>query len=603
MVVKKKVAKKKVVKKKPVDWVKAGEKAKLLAFKTIPEQESGLDKIASKFDIPKTPLRKIIKDVEIEKEKSEKKAEKELENSQRLKEKEIKLKELAEKQLEKEKIKLEKEAKKEEKLQQKEEDAAEKEAKKQQVKLMLDELEGTWETCDDDLFIQIFEADWRKCVHYFTQRLMKDYHFKVFDDNEDIIIYCEKGEKEGIYLLDAEKFIASECEKRLGEKAVIVNVKEIISKIQRTERLKIKRESIFENERDVVAVKNGVLNMKTKELNPFSPDKVFLSKANANYNHEAKCKLWDEFLRTSLPGKEGEIRTIAEFAGYTLSNDNSRQKSIITQGEGATGQSTAQEVIGNLIGEDNVTHLSIQEIEHDTFAPSRLFGKKANMNPDIPKKALGESSKVKKIIRCEKIYVQTKGKDGYSMMPIVKLWNGANQIPTTTDHSDGFFRSWLPIKFDVQFLEGDPRRIENLSGKICESEEEMSGILNWCIEGYNRLEEQGQFSKCFSIQEVKDFWLENSDTVSSFYKNMVEMDIGGEILKQEVFDKYVLYCGMLKKPAEEMNIFFKGLKNICEYKEVTPGPQAPDRRRRLQGISIISSDNKVKGGLNTGNTG
>ncbi len=597
--------KKKVAVKKP-DWKKAGAKAEALAFKSIPQQEAGLDKICLKFNVPKTPIRKIMKDVELEKEKQDKKEERKLLDKERENKQTEKIQIRKAKEEVREKKEAEKESKRQEKEQKKAERDADKEAKKQQIKLLLDELEETWETCDDDLFVQVFEADWRKGVHYFTQRLIKDYNFKVIDDNDDVIIYCSEGDNEGIYLQDAEKMIAIFCENRLGEKAVIVNVREIISKIQRTERLKISRESIFENDKNIIAVKNGIVNMNTNESEPFNPDKVFLSKANAKHNPKAVPKLWNKFLETSLPGKEGEIKTIQEYMGYTLSNDNSKQKAIITHGSGAAGQSVLQEVGGNLIGEDSITHLSIQEIEQDVFATAQLFGKKANMNPDLPKKALGESSKVKKIIRGERIHAQKKGKDGFSLRPHCKLWFGCNQIPTTSDHSDGFFRSFLPIKFNEQFLEGDPRRIEDLSRKICESEEEMSGILNWCIEGYNRLEEQGQFTKCFSIQEVKDFWLENSDTVSAFFKNMVVMTVDGEELKQDVYDKYVAYCQKMKKPEEEMNIFFKGLKNICEYKEITPGVNSFDRRRRLQGISILSLDlidNTEKEVTDTGNTG
>lgn len=463
-------------------------------------------------------------------------------------------------------------------------------SEKDMDKLKLEELQEGWRTCSDELFVELIDKDFKKAQHYFTQRLMHDHHFKVFDDNEDILVYCNEGEKEGEYLQDGDKIVQTMCESRLGEKATIVVVREVISKIQRTEKLKISRESIFNNDKDTIAVKNGILNMKTRELSNFTPDKVFLSKSNAKFIPEVEPKMWLNFLNTSLPDKEDEKKTIQEMSGYTLSNDNSRQKGFISYGAGATGQSTMQEVLAFLIGEENITNLSIQDIEHDAFAPAMLFGKKANMNPDLPKKALGESSRIKKIIRGEKLYVQKKGKDGYSMRPTVKLWNGCNQIPTTADQSDGFFRSWIVVMFEEQFLEGDPRRIEDLANKISSSEEEMSGILNWCVDGYNRLEENNRFSKCFTIQEVKDFWLENSDTVSSFYKKVIKMESTGKILKQHVYDNYVEYCEKMNKPAEEQNIFFGKLKNVCEYKEYTPPVSSQDRRRRLIGISLLPLD-------------
>ena len=577
-----------------------------LVGKDLAKQTAGIEKLCKKYFVGKTFLNKIVsneeliikrenkltKKQEIEKVKEEEKIkikkEKQEIKDKELKEKaDIKLKIQLDKDKEKEIRESEKQRIKQEKEDNKKQKELEVEVQKEIDKSKILELETNWENCNDELFTEVMEKDFKKAQHYFTQRLMHDYHFKVFDDNEEIIIYCDSGEKEGEYKQDGDKIIETICENRLGEKSTIVSAREIISKIQRIDKLKISRDSIFKNDDEIIIVKNGILNMKTKEISPFTPDKVFLNKSNAAYNPNAKCPIWMSFLNTSLLNKPKEIATIQEYSGYTISNDNNKQKGFIGYGAGATGQSTMQNVVSFLIGKESITNLSVQDIEHDTFATAMLFGKKANMNPDLPKKALGESSKVKKIIRGEDVFVQKKGKDGYSMKPTIKLWFGCNQIPTTADHSDGFFRSWLVIHFEEQFLEGDPRRIENLTDKICSSEEEMSGVLNWAIDGYNRLQENKQFSKCFSIQEVKDFWLENSDTVSSFYKKLIVMNHEEKEIKEEVYNTYVLYCEKMNKPAEEHNVFFKRLKNVCDYKEFSPSSLANDRRRRLLGIKLL----------------
>jgi len=631
------------------DYKKSSKEALKLVGKGVVKQLEGIEKLCVKYYVNKTFLKELISNEELKikkgviekakqeadiqkaKVKAEKESEKEQtkqakeEEKEKKKEKkkleeENKAKNKAEKEAEKEKARVEKEAEKEKARVEKDKIKAEKESKKEQTKqeaelnkelekLKIAELEETWKTCGDGLFADIMEKDFRKAQHYFTLRLMHENHFKVLDDNEDILVYCDTGEDEGVHLEDAEKFIATECETRLGEKSTIIIVKEIVSKIQRIKELKISRESIFEKGRDIIPVKNGILNMKTRKLSPFTHEKVFLSKSPATYEPKAIPTMWLNFLNSSLPNHEKVIDTIGEYFGYTLSNDNSRQKAIITHGEGATGQSTMQEVGGHLFGEKNISTLSIQEIEHDTFATAQLFGKKANMNPDIPKKSLSESSKIKKIIRGEKIYVQKKGRDGYFMKPIVKNFFGGNQTPTISDQSDGFFRSWIAIKFNVQFLDGDPKRIENLSGKIMDNEEEMSGILNWAIDGYNRLEDNNKFSKCSTIAEVKDFWLENSDSVSSFYKKVIVMNHEEKEIKENVYNTYVEYCELMNKPVEEQNVFFKRLKNVCDYKEFSPSNMATDRRRQLIGIKLLPLDSlniDKNGGLhikNTSNTG
>ena len=583
-ILKKTTTKKTKKKSSKPDYKKSSKEVLILIGKDLAKQTEGIEKLCKKYLVGRTFLKSIISSEELKIKKNNKANEKLALEKEKT---DIKLKIQLEKEKEKDISEKEKQKIKQNKEDKKRQKELEVDAQKEIDKSKILELETNWENCSDDLFAEVMEKDFKKAQHYFTRRLMHDYHFKVFDDNEEIIIYCDSGEKEGEYKQDGDKIIETKCENRLGEKSTIVSAREIVSKIQRIDKLKMARDSIFDNDNEIIAVKNGILNMVTKKLSPFTPDKVFLNKSNAAYNPEAKCPIWNNFLNTSLKNKPKEIATIQEYTGYTVSNDNTKQKGFIGYGAGATGQSTMQNVVSFLIGKESITNLSVQDIEHDTFATSMLFGKKANMNPDLPKKALGESSKVKKIIRGEDVFVQKKGKDGYSMKPTIKLWFGCNQIPTTADHSDGFFRSWLVIHFEEQFLEGDPRRIENLTDKICSSEEEMSGVLNWAIDGYNRLQENKQFSKCFTIQEVKDFWLENSDTISSFYKKLIVINHEEKEIKEDVYNSYVTYCDYMNKPAEEHNIFFKRLKNVCEYKEFTPSSLANDRRRRLLGIKII----------------
>ena len=80
-------------------------------------------------------------------------------------------------------------------------------------------------------------------------------------------------------------------------------------------------------------------------------------------------------------------------------------------------------------------------------------------------------------------------------------------------------------------------------------------------------------------------------------------------IKENVYNTYVEYCELMNKPVEEQNVFFKRLKNVCDYKEFSPSNMATDRRRQLIGIKLLPLDSlniDKNGGLhikNTSNTG
>ena len=52
----------------------------------------------------------------------------------------------------------------------------------------------------------------------------------------------------------------------------------------------------------------------------------------------------------------------------------------------------------------------------------------------------------------------------------------------------------------------------------------MSGILNWALEGFKRLEEQKGFTNNDSREEVQNEWLKTANSVLSFISEHIEED-------------------------------------------------------------------------------
>src|SRR5690606_37908982 len=94
-------------------------------------------------------------------------------------------------------------------------------------------------------------------------------------------IYCESGPHEGLYVTDED--LLSDWVYQLNETATSKQVDEVITYVRRRAP---KRERTTDP--DLVPVNNGVFNYKTKELMPFSPDYVFLSKSTVDFDPEAE---------------------------------------------------------------------------------------------------------------------------------------------------------------------------------------------------------------------------------------------------------------------------------------------------------------------------
>ncbi len=66
-----------------------------------------------------------------------------------------------------------------------------------------------------------------------------------------------------------------------------------------------------------IPVENGILNIKTRILSPFSPKKIFFNKIPIVFDSDKKCENIDDFLKGILK-QESDKEIVYELAGYSL---------------------------------------------------------------------------------------------------------------------------------------------------------------------------------------------------------------------------------------------------------------------------------------------
>lgn len=435
---------------------------------------------------------------------------------------------------------------------------------------LIETLNDSWETCNDSLFIQICEDDWRKAKYYFVLRILKEHTYNIngkdicgirtFEDNKEIIIYDKKT---GTHVQNGDLYLSHMIESRLKEKAENKQVNEIIESIRR--KTYYDREELNKQPKHIKPVGNGLLNLKTQELLDFTPEYIFLNKINIDYDKDAKCDKFKEFLKQVLQSKI-DIDILQEWCGYCLLNDTNYSKALLLFGDGENGKSVLLNVIKSFLGSNNVTSISLQYLESSPFAPARLFGKTANIFADLPKKALSQTSVFKMTVAGDEISGEKKGKDSFEFKPTAKMMFSCNEIPRTPDRTRGFFRRWIILKFLQHFPEGDPRRDEHLFEKL-NKKEELEGILNFAVDGLKRLVEQKAFTQNMKTYEIEEFWTRSSDSIAAFSIDMVEESIGSTEKKRDVYDTYEQYCIKNEYPLEEVNNFWRRFGDVIKFKE------------------------------------
>jgi putative DNA primase/helicase len=120
-----------------------------------------------------------------------------------------------------------------------------------------------------------------------------------------------------------------------------------------------------------------------------------------------------------------------------------------------------------------------------------------------------------------------------------KHWFDANDLPKVEGDADtdAFYNRLIMVTFTNQIPKD--KIDKSLPEKL---KLETSGILNWMLDGLDRLEENKGFTHDTDIEEIKEQYKRASDTVYSFSVDYCVIDLGKYAPKEDCFRAYRVYC-------------------------------------------------------------
>jgi putative DNA primase/helicase len=323
--------------------------------------------------------------------------------------------------------------------------------------------------------------------------------------NDGISLYAYEN---GFYASNARLKIRQLAQKKLDEEARRNRIEEVIYNLETNH---IVDPASLNKDDTTINVKNGLLNWKTGELKKHTHKHLSTIQIPVDYDPKAKCPKFDEFLEMVVP--KDAIMMIHEIIGYMLIPKTNLEKAFMFTGTGSNGKSTLLYVIEELIGERNISNVTLQDLESNRFKKALLYGKLANISADLPSKLMEGSSAFKRITTGDKIDAEFKGQDGFTFTPFCKLIFSANELPSSTELGDSFFRRWEIINFPRKFKDSEKK--PGLKYEIT-IPQEMSGILNHAIDGLIRITEAGTFTESKTSIEQKELYEKQADNVLSF---------------------------------------------------------------------------------------
>ncbi len=305
-----------------------------------------------------------------------------------------------------------------------------------------------------------------------------------------------------------------------------------------------------------VLCKNGVLDVETMKLLPFSPKYEFTSGINANYDESSVGKKFDEYIDFATDGDIEKKLLIQEILGYALGSYTHLRTAFYFKGQKGTGKSTLLEILRCLADEKATCEVSFHLMNQEYYV-AQILSSKLNIVPDVPGITIKEISRFNSLVSdSDSVTGRNPCERPETKKCRTKMLFGSNHDLTfkgpSKEDIDAFFDRIIYVMFD--------RFIENRKQGHGETmlKEEADYIFTFAMQGLNRLITNNfKFMKCKSSERAKATAMAQYCPEEIFFSQcikMVEEDIYES--SDEIRQAFNAYCA-------ENNV--SGIYNIKSY--------------------------------------
>lgn len=268
-------------------------------------------------------------------------------------------------------------------------------------------------------------------------------------------------------------------------------------------------------------VRNGTLNLRTKEFRGHQSDDLITKLADVEYEPVADCPVWEAFLDRIMGGDKELISFLQRAAGYALTGDTSEQCMFILYGTGANGKTTFLQALSDAMGDyARQTPTDTLLVKRGDTIPNdvaRLKGARLVTAAEADEGRRLAESLVKQMTGGDKLSARFLHGEFFDFAPTFKIFLATNHKPTIKGTDHAIWRRIRLIPFAVEIPEEEQDR--ELADKL---REELTGILAWAVRGCYDWQENGLGMPA----EVKN--------ATAAYRD--EMDVVGEFMSECTYE-------------------------------------------------------------------
>ncbi|HZL95433.1 MAG TPA: phage/plasmid primase, P4 family, partial [Vicinamibacterales bacterium] len=294
------------------------------------------------------------------------------------------------------------------------------------------------------------------------------------------------------------------------------------------------------NPLDMLACRNGLLHIPSRTLHASTPNFFTLNGIDFDYAPAAPSPAaWLAFLNQLWPDDDESRETLQEIFGYALTPDTRFQKILMLIGPKRSGKGVTGRVLRRLVGDRNTCSPTLASFGLD-FGKQVLVGKSLAVISDARLSGRTDMASVAETL------LSISGEDPQTIpRKFLPDWNGklavrflilTNELPRIGDASGALASRFVVLPLTTSFF---GREVLDLFDKLVV---ELPGILNWALEGRDRLYARGHFRQPTSGGALVEALDELGSPEKAFLRERCQVKAGTYVTKDALFAAWRVWC-------------------------------------------------------------
>ena len=335
----------------------------------------------------------------------------------------------------------------------------------------------------------------------------------------------------------------------------------------------------------IVAVANGLLDIKRRQLLPHTPQ--FFNQTSVPFDYDAcapEPTEWLTFLADLWPQEPEAINVAGEWFGYVISGRLDLHKILLMIGPTRGGKGVIARMLSALIGRQNVCGPTLNSLGGE-FGLAPLIGKPLAIISDARFVGKNGNVVVERLLSIsgeDVLTVNRKYRDQWTGKLPSRLHVISNELPKLGDASTAIVGRIVLLLLSRSWLGKEDHALEQ------RLHAELPGILNWALDGLQRLTvpNGNRFTRIPAAEEAIAVMRDLASPVGAFVREQCDTGADKQVAVDELYGAFKIWAENNGHAKPTKQLFGRDLRAAVPSIRVTQ-PRGSDGKqyRAYSGIT------------------